>query len=126
MLNKIRRLSTKKRHNKRKTYRLSHKKRIKGGDNILDVPIKSILLTDPIFKAIKKLNPEFKPSGFKKDPGSHGFVLHKLNQNQDLSLPIKVKTLDDFPGYYSIVDGRHRFAKLVAHGDNSISIIINK
>lgn len=111
---------------KRKSLRKIRKtlKSIKGGYEET-VPIKSILLTDPIFKAIKKLNPEFKPSGFKKEPGEHGFALHKLNQSQNLSIPIAVKKYNKTPGYYSIVDGRHRFAKLVAKGNNTIKVNIN-
>ena len=111
-----------------KTYRnkktRKNKKQMKGGYEEI-IPIKSIFLTDPIFKAIKKLNPEFKPVGFKKDPGSHGFVLHKLNQSQNLSLPITVKKYNINPEYYSIIDGRHRFAKLVARGNTTIKVNIN-
>ncbi len=115
----------KKRYNKiRKTIRKKMCKTILKGGYEEEVSIKSIFLTDPIFKAIKKLNPDFKPSGFKKEPGNQGFVLHKLNQSQNLSLPITVKKYGKDSKYYSIVDGRHRFAKLAARGNNTIRVNI--
>lgn len=115
----------------RKTYKhkkinRTHKKNrrtLKGGSE-KTVPITSIFLTDPIFKAIKTINPEFKPKGFKKDPGSHGFRLHKLNESQDLTIPISVKPYNKNPEYFSIINGRHRFAKLVARGNNTIKVNI--
>jgi hypothetical protein len=100
-----------------------NKKTIKGGSK-KTVPITSIFLTDPIFKAIKILNPDFKPKGFKKDPDNHGFKLHKLNESQDLTIPISVKPYNKNPEYFSIINGRHRFAKLVARGNNTIKITI--
>jgi hypothetical protein len=102
-----------------------NRRTIKGGSE-KTVPITSVFLTDPIFKAIKVLNPEFKPKGFKKDPGNHGFKLHKLNESQDLTIPISVKPYNKNPEYFSIINGRHRFAKLVARGNNNIKVnIIN-
>jgi hypothetical protein len=113
-----------KRSKRIRTLKKSHRK-IKGGV-IEDISVKSILITDPIFKAIKELNPEFKPTGFKKEPGQQGFTLHKLNQSQNLSKPISVIKYTKYPGYYSIVDGRHRFAKLVARGNNTIKADVSE
>ena len=107
---------------KLKTLKLKNKT-VKGG-TINTLPVKSIFLTDPIFKAIKKLNPDFKPTGFKKEPGNQGFILHRLNQNQNLSQPITVKKYSKNPKYFSIIDGRHRFSKLVARGNTNITVNI--
>ncbi len=111
-------------HNNIKKYnktRKKYKKAIKGGGE-KNVPITSIFLTDPIYTAIKELNPEFVPKGFKKDPGSHGFKLHKLAENQNLTKPISVKPYNKIPGYYSIINGRHRFAKIAARGNTIIKV----
>lgn len=100
-------------------------KKIKGGGE-KTIPITSVFLTDPIFKAIKELNPDFKPKGFKKEPGNHGFKLHKIAESQNLSIPISVKPYSKNSSYYSIIDGRHRFAKMVARGNSTITVnVIN-
>jgi hypothetical protein len=109
---------------KNKRYRRNKtNKKIKGGSE-KTIPITSVFLTDPIFKAIKELNPDFKPKGFKKEPGNHGFKLHKLAESQNLSIPISVKPYTKNSAYYSIINGRHRFAKLVARGNNNITVKI--
>lgn len=115
----------------RKTYKNNSKlkrnktiKKLMFGGTIRNVPITSILLTDPICTAIKSLKSNFKPTGFKKDPGNHGFRLHKLTQNQRLNEPITVKIIKKDPEYFSIIDGRHRFAKLVARGNSIIKVNI--
>jgi hypothetical protein len=122
---KTKKIQIKNKQNKQNKQNRKNRKTIKGG-NRKTVPITSIFLTDPIFKAIKSINPEFKPKGFKKDPSNQGFKLHKLNQSQDLSIPISVKPYNKNPEYFSIINGRHRFAKLVARGNSNINInIIN-
>lgn len=103
----------------RKTLK-KYSRKIKGG---AEISVKSILITKPIVNAIKKLNPEFKPTGFKAQPGEQGFALHKLNQSQNLSLPISIEKYKN-TNYYSIIDGRHRFAKAVARGNNNIVVNI--
>ena len=113
----------------RKTHRRKTNKRNKtikkrGGGIIKTVPVTAILMTHPIFREIIKLNPDFKPKGFKKQPGPQGFKLHKMNQAQRLDEPIKVEDSKKDPAYFTIVDGRHRFAKLVARGKKEIEVEI--
>lgn len=114
--------SYKKKGKKNKTI----KKIMKGGV-IREIPVTSILMTDPIKNAIKKLNPEFiiKGKGFKGYPGEHGFNLKRLGDNHNLTIPISVKPYKS-TSFYTIEDGRHRFAKLVARGDTTIIVDINE
>lgn len=109
--------------NKKNRITKKNKRYMKGGNEIT-IPITSVFLTDPIYKAIIKLNPKFKAKGFKKDPGNQGFILHKINQNQNLTKPINVERYNKNPEYFSIIDGRHRFAKLVARGNSTITVNI--
>ncbi len=95
---------------------------MKGGV-LREIPITSILMTDPVRNAIKKLNPDFifKGKGFKGYPGEHGFNLKRLDNNHNLSIPISVKPYKTTQ-FYTIEDGRHRFSKLVARGDTTITV----
>ncbi len=112
----------------RKNNKLSKKTRKiyhKGGD-IRKVPISSILVTKPIVNAIKSMRSNFSTKGLKGDPNPTGFKLSRLESAHNLySYPIKVKEIiKDGKSYYSIQDGRHRFAKLAAIGEEYITVDI--
>ncbi len=100
--------------------------RIKGGVT-KKINVKTILVTKPIINAIRSMRNSSNIKGFKKDPNPSGFKLSRLANAHNLSKPISVKSLTPGSKYYSIINGRHRFAKLVALGEDTISVnIINQ
>lgn len=111
---------------KHKLRKHSTKKRIYKGGNIKTVPITSILVNKPIVNAIKSMYSNFSTKGLKGDPSPAGFRLSRLESAHNLyTYPIKVKEIiKDGKSYYSIQDGRHRFAKLAALGEERITVNI--
>ncbi len=94
---------------------------------LTSIPLNKLLLTDPIFKAAKRMNPDISVKGFKRLPGgveTHGFPLTRVNTIRNANFhdlpPIIVTPFASNPEYYSIVDGRHRFAKALAEGRSEI------
>ncbi len=94
---------------------------------LTSIPLNKLLLTDPIFKAAKRMNPDISVKGFKRLPGgveTHGFPLTRVNTIRNANFhdlpPIVVTPFAPSPEYYSIVDGRHRFAKALAEGRTEI------
>ena len=111
---------------KNKLRKYGTKKRKYKGGNIKTVPITSILVNKPIINAIKSMHKDFSTKGLKGDPSPAGFRLSRLESAHNLySYPIKVKEIvKDGKSYYSIQDGRHRFAKLAALGEEYITVEI--
>ncbi len=107
----------------RKVLRRSGGSRSTNKSPSIKIQIHKILLTDPIVTAAKLINPEVNLKGFKKLPEHQGFPLTrvnsiaraKMNELPSISV-IQYKTTS----YYSIVDGRHRFAKALAEGKETI------
>lgn len=91
------------------------------------VPLKSILITDPIVKAAKQINPQVNVQGFKKQPGSQGFALSRINENKNVTgtpPAILVKPYGN-TGYYEIIDGRHRVTNALVENKENINAQIN-
>lgn len=111
-------ITRKKHYRKTKTYK---KRRVIKGGELVTIPITKITITKPIIDAIKSMRPDLKISGFKMDPNPPGFRLSRLNQPQNMSKPIQVKEIKN-TGYYTIMDGRHRFAKLISLGEDTVTV----
>jgi len=123
-----------------------------GGDNDnnpLRVDVRQITITEPIMRAIESLRdnigaPPPNLSRFKKAPGHPGFTLPRLENIRGKNIranlekyPIELKTIrnkeDKAFGIlvdgvrkpiYTIINGRHRFAKAIAEGLDTVNAII--
>jgi hypothetical protein len=130
------------------------RRRIKqnGGNNDnnhVRVDVRQITITEPIMRAVVSLRdsigaptPNF--SKFKRAPGHQGFALPRLENIRGKNIranleqyPIELKTIrnkeDKAFGIlvdgvrkpiYTIVNGRHRFAKAIAEGLDTVNAII--
>jgi hypothetical protein len=138
----------------RKIRRIKQKGGWDGGnnndDNSVRVDVRQITITEPIMRAIESLRgndidaPLPNLSRFKKAPGHPGFALPRLKNIRGKNIranlekyPIEVKTIrnknhkafgilvDDVrKPIYTIINGRHRFAKAVAEGLETVNVII--
>jgi hypothetical protein len=113
----MRRKTYKRKINKRKNKTL---RKMKGGV-LREIPVTSILMTDPIRRAIRAIDDKVVVKGFKGYPGEHGYNLQRLANNHNLTMPISVRPYRS-TSFYTIEDGRHRFAKLVASGKTHIIV----
>ena len=118
-------------------------------NNPVRVDIRQITITEPIMRAVVSLKdsigaptPNF--SKFKRAPGHPGFTLPRLENIRSKNIranleqyPIELKTIrnkeDKAFGIlvdgvrkpiYTIVNGRHRFAKAIAEGLGTVNAII--
>jgi hypothetical protein len=96
----------------------------------LRIPIHSILMNKQMEKAILSVNPEFKFTGFKRDPNAPDFgSLPRWNSYKNRianitdSEPIVVNKYKS-TSYYQIQDGRHRFAQAILNGSNTVNVTI--
>ena len=95
--------------------------------DVLHVPIEHLLMTKPIYNAIKKNNGSIKNIKFRPDPKFPGFEMRRMEnmitafKNKEKLPPIVVKRVGEF---YSIQDGRHRFASSILFGYEKVPIII--
>lgn len=109
-------------YTRRTRRRKTLKRKQKGG---FRVDIKKILIWKELVKAIKDLNKDFKPVGFKVDqeapPGGLPRMDEYRNRIADITdaKPITVEKVGD---HYRIVDGRHRFAQAVASGSQTVNV----
>jgi hypothetical protein len=90
---------------------------------MVKINVKNILLTKPIVDAARVVNPSFSPKGFKQQPGEQGFPLSRLEENlkkTGTAPDIVVKAYEKVPGYYSVIDGRHRVAIAIGKGQSEI------
>ena len=105
-------------------------RRIRKQTGGLRIPIHSILMNKQIEKAILSVNPEFKFTGFKRDPTAPDFgSLPRWNSYKDRianitdSEPIVVNKYKS-TSYYQIQDGRHRFAQAILNGSDTVNVTI--
>jgi len=105
----------------------SRKPTQKGG---LRIPIYSILMNKQIEKAILSVNPNFKFTGFMKDPTAPDFgSLQRWDSYKNRianitdSEPIVVNKYKS-TSYYQIQDGRHRFAQAILNGSETVNVTI--
>lgn len=99
----------------------------KGG---MRLPIRSILMNKQIEKAILSVNPDFKFTGFKKDPTAPDFgslprwdsYKNRIANITDYE-PIVVNKYKN-TSYYQIQDGRHRFAQAILNGSETVNVTI--
>lgn len=95
--------------------------------DVLHVPIEHLLMTKPIYNAIKKNNGSIKGLKFHPDSKFPGFEMSRMEnmitafKNKEKLPPIIVKRVGEF---YSIQDGRHRFATSILFGYEKVPIII--
>ena len=116
-----------------------------GGQRTI-VDVRQITITDPIINAIKSLtgNDDIDLSMFKRQKGPQGFALPRLEDVRSKNIranleqyPIELEPIRNRNGasfgimidgerkpIYSIINGRHRFAKAVAEGLTEVSAII--
>jgi hypothetical protein len=98
--------------------------------NAIYVPVEHILLTHAVYVVIKKIAKE---KLFYKDPYPSGFplsldriysIMNAMLENIPLDA-IHVKLIKTYNGnYYSIIDGRHRFACSILLCKKTIPIVI--
>lgn len=136
-----------------KTRKLRRTLKKKGGsgtntskDHTVRVDVRQITITEPIKQAINSLTvgEPINLSKFKRAPGHPGFALPRIedirgkNIRANLELyPIELETVRNREGraygvaidgakvpLYTIVNGRHRFAKAVADGLRTVNAVI--
>ena len=118
----------------------------RGGDSI-KVDVRQITITEPIKQAVRTLTEGMKPvnlSRFKKAPGAQGFTLPRIENVRGKNIranleqyPIELEQIRRSDGAafgimidgerkpsYTIINGRHRFAKAIAEGLTEVSAII--
>lgn len=95
--------------------------------DVRHVSINVLLMTKPIHNAIKNNNGSIKGLNFHKDPKFPGFEMNRMEnmitafKNKEKLPPIVVKRVGKF---YSIQDGRHRFATSILFGYKTVPIIV--
>ena len=130
----------------RKIRRVKHK----GGNNNnpVRVDVRQITITEPIMRAVVSLRGDDSAGAplpnFKRAPGHQGFALPRLDNIRDKNIranlekyPIELKTVRNKEEkafgilvdgvrkpIYTIVNGRHRFAKAIAEGLETVNAII--
>jgi hypothetical protein len=97
------------------------------------VDISQILVSKPILNSVKLINPEFniKQSNLKLDSNAGPFALSRIHEYDPTRIstvlekePIKVSFVFENNGksYYTIEDGRHRYAQALAIGLTTIKV----
>jgi len=91
--------------------------------NVRVVPVTLVMITPSIVRAVKRWGGKVNQSEFEKDPNPAPTPLKTNLKYHELfeGNPIAVRKIGD---YYSIVDGRHRFASLLAKGFKNVSVEI--
>lgn len=110
---------------------MDHYETINIEEPIAYIPILNILMDPHIEEAVNKANVKL-PEGFIRDPDPTGFKLNKMQfvlsamKNGIPLPPISVKIYDTINDktYYSIIDGRHRFASSIILGYSLIPAVI--
>jgi hypothetical protein len=107
----------------RKTTR--RRRRVQKAGERIDV--KKILITKNIVNAVKRINPNFKPSGFKGDPEPTVGELQRIGEYISRAKDVTDEnpiTVEPVGSYYRITDGRHRFAQVLASGASTVNVKI--
>lgn len=97
---------------------------ISSEDYVFEMPLENIMITRPIARAVQKYaNYDWNPRRFQLENGAPaplnrmGRVLEDGEQR-----PIIIEPKGDF---YSIIDGRHRFAKAIILNQETIPVIVH-
>lgn len=92
-------------------------------ENVKVVLVEMVMITPAIVRAVKRWGGKIKEKDFEKDPNPAPTPLKVNLKDHELfdGSPITVKQVGD---YYSIIDGRHRFASLLARGFKNVSVEI--
>jgi len=92
-------------------------------ENVKVVPVEMVMITPSIVRAVKRWGGKIKDKEFEKDPNPAPTPLRTNLKDNEIfeGNPIAVKQVGD---YYSIIDGRHRFASLLARGFKNVSVEI--
>lgn len=89
-------------------------------DRIEVINVNKIYISNSILRAVKRSGTKLNSKEFKMDPSPAPTPLKSLDKIDVFdNSPIKVKKVDD---YYSIIDGRHRFAKSLSMGMKQVSV----
>jgi hypothetical protein len=99
------------------------------------VTISQILVSNPIIQAVKCIQPEFNPKqyGLKLDRNPSPFPLSRIETYKASGIkdvtdqePISVSFVTEQGGtqYYRIIDGRHRYAQVLALGMPTINVVV--
>jgi hypothetical protein len=99
------------------------------------VTISQILVSKPIIHAVKGIQPEFNVNhyGLKLDRTAAPLPLSRINDYKATGVkdvtdqePISVSFVTEQNGkqYYSIIDGRHRYAQVLALGQPTINVFV--
>lgn len=92
-------------------------------ENVKVVPVEMVMITPSIVRAVRRWGGKIKEKEFENDPNPAPTPLRTNLKDHELfeGNPIAVKQVGD---YYSIIDGRHRFASMLARGFTKISVEI--
>ncbi len=99
------------------------------------VTISQILVSKPIIHAVKSIQPEFNANhyGLKLDRTAAPFPLSRIETYKASGIndvtdqePISVSfvTEQNDKQYYRIIDGRHRYAQVLALGRPTINVVL--
>jgi hypothetical protein len=98
-------------------------------DEIKKVPIERVLMSKPIHQAVKAQGGSISGKGFKGDPRAAPFPLSRMDgmmaaMEEGVRLPVmKVKPVQSGGHtYYSVEDGRHRFAASIVAGMTHVPV----
>ena len=91
--------------------------------NVRVVPVTLVMITPSIVRAVKRWGGKIKEKEFERDPNPAPTPLKTNLKDYELfeGNHIAVREVGD---YYTIVDGRHRFASLLAKGFKNVSVEI--
>ena len=92
-------------------------------ENVKVVPVEMIMISPSIVRAVKRWGGKVKEKEFERDPNPAPTPLKTNLKDHELfeGNPIAVRKIGD---YYSIMDGRHRFASMLARGFKNVSVEI--
>jgi len=92
-------------------------------ENVKVVPVEMIMISPSIVRAVKRWGGKVKEKEFERDPNPAPTPLKTNLKDHELfeGNPIAVRKIGD---YYTIINGRHRFASLLARGFKNVSVEI--
>jgi len=92
-------------------------------ENVKVVPVEMIMISPSIVRAVKRWGGKIKEKEFERDPNPAPTPLKTNLKDHELfeGNPIAVRKIGD---YYTIINGRHRFASLLARGFKNVSVEI--
>lgn len=101
--------------------------------DVRHVPIDKVLMTSQISAAVKSQGGSVSGMGFKGDPSASGFKLSRMDGMMEAFSggeklpPMHVKQVHTASGgtYYSVQDGRHRFAASIVTGKTHVPCVFD-